>query len=154
MAFRFALALAVLVASAAADFTSNTVTTGHGTPTSGDSTSTLIDTNASPKQGWATPVTVNEPGFVFGAETGFYPPTASDPYLYGSNDLGFSLSGLISTGVSILAGVFMLTFALTFLRNFLASNLLQDFFEGRSLDVDTVAEVSSMIMEAYQKFNN
>ena len=153
MAFRYALALSLLVAAASADFTSST--SGHGNPTSGDSSSTLIDTNASPKQGWASgPVTVNEPGFVFGAETGFYPPTASDPYLYGSNDLGFSLSGLLSTGLSILAGVFMLTFALTFLRNFLASNLVQDLFDGRSMDVDTVAEISGMIMEAYQKFSN
>lgn len=108
---------------------------------------------ASPKQGWSPS---NEPGLYFSTESGFYPPTASDPYFYGPSAAsnGLSLSGLISTGLSIFAGIFMITFTITFLTNFLQSSFVKDLFKGRSLDTDTIADITYMIYDAYQKFEN
>ncbi len=119
----------------------------------------------------------DDTGFYFAADTGFYPPSPSTHYgLTDPNYLGFDLQNLVTTGLSVLAGIVLLTFAMTFFSNVLGaildSPLVEDLLdrrrrrrrktqdggddddeEGRAIRAEMVADVAEKILQAYNKYN-
>lgn len=70
---------------------------------------------------------------------------------------GFSLAGIVGTSVSVIFGLFLLTFTFAFLRNIINSKFVNDLLDNavdkaRSIDIEDVDYVASLIGEAYAKF--
>lgn len=101
----------------------------------------------------------DEPGFYVAGNTGFYPPTASYGAIsdFGDAQVGFGFRDILSTGLSIFAGIFMVVFSFTLLRNILDSDFVSDIVKkksGKSIDVEQVGQVARMIFDAYQEFQD
>merc|ERR1712027_18555 len=63
----------------------------------------------------------------------------------------FGISQIISTGLSILATVFILSSIALFIKN-MWPKVMAHFGHGRSLQVDEIAEITGLMLDAYNRF--
>merc|ERR1719150_3307053 len=63
----------------------------------------------------------------------------------------FGISQVISTGLSILATVFILSSIALFIKN-MWPKVMAHFGHGRSLQVDEIAEITGLMLDAYNRF--
>ena len=77
---------------------------------------------------------------------------AANYYGGAGNAVTFGVREFVTTAISLIVGVFVLSFVIKFLQQ-IFSKPLSDLFKARSIDADTISEITNLMLDAYEKFN-